>query len=66
MLLALVHDLQDEAAPDVLDGGQTEADAARHDGEVVVRFVDIRRQERNVHGAAFGDILGDLDRAVQD
>ena len=66
VLLALVHDLQDEAAPDVLDGGQTEADAARHDGEVVVRFVDIRRQERNVHGAAFGDILGDLDRAVQD
>ena len=66
VLFALIHDLQDKATSDILDRGQSEPDAARHDGEVVVRFVDIRRQERNVHGAAFGDILGDLDRAVQD
>ena len=53
----LLHDLLDEAAADVLDGREAEADAVRHDGKMVVRFVDVRRQERNAHVLALGDIL---------
>ena len=64
-LLSLVHDLLDKAASDILDRRQAKADAARHDGEIVVGFIDIRRQQRNAHRAALGNILGDLDRASQ-
>ena len=40
---------------------QAKADAARHDGEIVVGFIDIRRQQRNTHRTALGNILRNLD-----
>ena len=53
--LALAHHAGDQAAADVLDGDEAEADALRLDRKAVIRPVDVRRQERDGALAALAD-----------
>ena len=57
----LVH----KAAPDPLDGAETEADISADDGEVCLRLVHVRRQQPYAEVAALRDILRDLAARIE-
>ena len=56
-VFALLYHRIDQVAAHAFDGVETEADAVAIDGESAAGDVDVRRQERNAHVLALGDIL---------
>ena len=54
------NDRRDCRFADILDRGQTETNSVRRGREVHIADVDVGRQDRNSHLAAFVDVLHDL------